>query len=123
LRKAAPLLSLSVTASLVTQTQHIDQCLTLTSTHYKELLKSVRNVMNTINVAVEGPSTNNMCVPAIVISNCSSVVFVWSFFLISLELLKKKNYGHLFLVSLGLGFLFFMLGDLVALMLLHMKYS
>ncbi len=110
------------------ETQHIGQCLTLTSTHYKELLKSVRNVMYyTINVAVEGPSTNNMCMPAIVIQTTPQLYLfgpffssLWNCFQV---LRQKKIYGHLFLVCLGLGFLFFMLADLVALMLLHMKYS
>ncbi len=80
LRKAALLLSLSVTASLVTETQHIGQYLTLTSTHYKELLKSVRKVMITISVAVEGPSTNNMCMPATVIQTAPQLYLFGPFF-------------------------------------------
>jgi hypothetical protein len=98
---------LSVTASLVTQTQHIGKCLTLTSTHYKELLKSVRNVMNTINVAVEGPSTNNMCVPAIVIQTAPLLYLFGPFFssLWNCFLKKKKlwsSFSRLFRVGFPL---------------------
>jgi hypothetical protein len=72
----------------VTETQHIGQCLTLTSTHYKELLKSVRKEMNTINVAVEGPSTNNMCMPATVIQTAPQLYLFGPFLLVSLKLLS-----------------------------------
>jgi hypothetical protein len=63
--------------------------------------------MNTIHVAVEGPSTNNMCMPAIVIQTAPQLYIMVIFF----SSLK------------GWVSLFFMLADLVALMLLHMKYS
>jgi len=95
-------------ASLVTETQHIGQCLTLTSTHDKELLKSVRNVMYyTINVAVEGPSTNNMCMPAIVIQTTPQLYLFGPFFSSlwnCFQVLRRKKLWSSFSCLFRVGF-------------------